>query len=43
MRDQVNLLGLTKRVKDVLVVTKLATVFDLFNEEYKAVAALQEC
>ena len=38
---QVNLLGVTKRVKDLLVVTRLAVVFDLFDEESKAVAALQ--
>jgi anti-sigma B factor antagonist len=36
----VNLLGLTKRVKDLMVMTHLALVFDLFDEESKAVTAL---
>jgi anti-sigma B factor antagonist len=38
---RVNLLGLQKRVNDVLVLTKLACVFDFFDEESKAVAALR--
>jgi hypothetical protein len=37
----VNLLGLQKRVNDVLVLTKLACVFDFYEEETKAVAALR--
>ncbi len=36
-----NLVGLNKRVRDVLVLTKLAVEFDSFAEESKAVAALQ--
>jgi len=36
----VNLLGLTKRVKDLMVMTHLALVFDSFDEESKAVTAL---
>ena len=35
------LVGLQKRVKDVLVITRLAVEFDLFDDETKAVAALQ--
>jgi len=38
---KVNLLGLRKRVSDVLVLTKLACVFDFFEEESKAIAALR--
>jgi len=38
---KVNLLGLRKRVRDVLVLTKLACVFDFFEEESKAIAALR--
>ena len=38
---KVNLLGLKKRVNDLLVITKLVVVFDSFEEESKAVAALQ--
>lgn len=38
---KVNLLGLQKRVNDVLVLTKLACVFDFYEEETKAVAALR--
>ena len=39
---QVNLLGLTKRVKDLLVMTRLVVEFESFDDEAKAVAALQE-
>ena len=38
---QVNLLGVTRKVRDVLVVTKLVVVFDSFDHESEAVAALQ--
>ena len=38
---QVNLLGVTRKVRDVLVVTKLVVVFDSFDDESEAVAALQ--
>jgi anti-sigma B factor antagonist len=41
-QGRANLVGLNKRVKDLLVMTKLACVFDLFEEEAKAVAALQK-
>jgi anti-sigma B factor antagonist len=37
----VNLMGLARRVKDLLVITKLVTAFACFEEESKAVAALQ--
>jgi anti-sigma B factor antagonist len=37
----VNLLGLGKRVKDLLVMSKLMVVFDVFDDEAKAVAALE--
>jgi anti-sigma B factor antagonist len=33
----VKLLGLTKRVKDVLLVTKLYTIFEVFEDEAEAV------
>lgn len=33
------LLGITKRIKDLLVVTKLLTVFDTFDTEADAVAS----
>jgi len=38
---RVNLLGLQKKVSDVLVLTKLTCVFDFFEEETKAIAALR--
>jgi anti-sigma B factor antagonist len=38
---KVNLLGVTKRVKDLLVMTHLVIVFDSFVEEYEALAAFQ--
>jgi anti-sigma B factor antagonist len=38
---QVNLLGLAKKVNDLLVMTKLVVAFESFEEEAKAVAALQ--
>jgi anti-sigma B factor antagonist len=34
---QVKLLGLTKRVKDLLQITKLYTVFEVFDDEASAV------
>jgi len=34
---QMKLLGLTKRVKDLLQITKLYTVFEVFDDEAKAV------
>ncbi len=36
----VNLLNLTKRAKDLLQLTKLLTVFDTYEDEASAVAAL---
>ena len=36
-----NLLGVAKRVNDLLVMTKLIVVFDSFNKESEAIAALQ--
>ena len=36
----VNLLNLTKRIKDLLQMTKLLTVFDSFDDEAKAVQKL---
>ena len=39
---QLKLLNLTSRVKDVLVVTKLYTVFDVFNDEAAAVGSFNE-
>lgn len=36
----VNLLNLTKRIKDLLQMTKLLTVFDSFEDEAKAIAKL---
>ena len=38
---EINLVGLTKRVKDLLVMTHLALEFGLFDQESEAVAALQ--
>jgi anti-sigma B factor antagonist len=35
------LLGVTKKVNDLLVMTKLIVVFDSFNKESEAIAALQ--
>ena len=35
------LLGVAKRVNDLLVMTKLIVVFDTFNKESEAIAALQ--
>ena len=37
---RVNLLGLTKRGQDLLVLTRLVVLFDFFDEESKAVKAL---
>jgi anti-sigma B factor antagonist len=37
----INLLNLTKRIKDLLQMTKLLTVFDSFDDEAKAVQALK--
>jgi anti-sigma B factor antagonist len=36
-----NLLGIQKRVHDLLIMTKLVTLYDCFEDEAKAVAALQ--
>jgi len=36
-----NLLGVAKRVNDLLVMTKLIVVFDCFDKEPEAIAALQ--
>ncbi len=37
----VKLLGLTKKVKDVLQLTKLYTVFDIYNDEASAIASFK--
>ena len=37
----VKLLNLTKKVKDVLQVTKLYTVFDIFDDEASAIASFK--
>ena len=36
---QLKLLGLSKRVKDLLQITKLYTVFEVFDDEAKALAS----
>lgn len=36
---QLKLLGLTKRVKDLLQITKLYTVFDIFDDEASAIGS----
>ena len=38
---QLKLLNLTKRVKDLLQITKLYTVFEVFNDEAKAVQSFK--
>jgi len=38
---EVKLLNLTKKVKDVLQVTKLYTVFDIFDDEASAIASFK--
>ena len=38
---QLKLLGLSKRVKDLLQITKLYTVFDVFNDEATAMRSFQ--
>ena len=38
----VKLLNLTKKAKDLLQMTKLLTVFDTYDDEAKAVAALKQ-
>ena len=38
---EANLLGVTKRVNNLLVLTKLATVYNFFEEESQAIAALR--
>lgn len=38
---EVNLLGVAKNVNDLLVMTKLIVVFNCFNKESDAIAALQ--
>ena len=37
----VKLLNLTKKVKDVLQVTKLYTVFDIYDDEASAIASFK--
>lgn len=37
----VKLLGLTKKVKDVLQLTKLYTVFDIYDDEASAIASFK--
>jgi anti-sigma B factor antagonist len=37
----VKLLGLTKKVKDVLQLTKLYTVFDIYNDEASSIASFK--
>jgi anti-sigma B factor antagonist len=39
---QMKLLNLTKRVKDILLVTKLFTVFEVFDDETLAVRSFAE-
>ena len=39
---QLKLLNLTKRVRDLLVITNLVTVFDTFNEELTALHSYQQ-
>jgi len=36
----VELLGLTRKVRDVLIMTKLVTVFDCFEDESRAISAV---
>jgi anti-sigma B factor antagonist len=38
---EVNLFGVTRKVQDLLVMTKLIVVFDCFEKESEAIAALQ--
>ena len=38
---QVKLLNLTKKVKDVLQLTKLYTVFDIYDDEASAIASFK--
>ena len=40
-QGDVKLLKLTKSIKDLLQVTKLLTVFDTFDDEAKAIAAIR--
>ncbi len=39
---QMKLLNLTKKVKDLLQITKLLTVFDVHDDEAKAIASFQK-
>jgi anti-sigma B factor antagonist len=39
---QLKLLNLTKRVHDLMQITKLYTVFDVYDEEGKAIAAFEQ-
>lgn len=38
---QLKLVGLSKRVKDVLQITKLYTVFDVYNDEAEAIRSFR--
>jgi anti-sigma B factor antagonist len=38
---QLKLLSLTKRIQDLLVITKLISVFEIFDDEAKALASFQ--
>jgi anti-sigma B factor antagonist len=40
-RARMNLLGVQKKVNDLLIMTKLVTMYDCFEEETHAVAALK--
>lgn len=40
-KGDVKLLSLTSRVKDLLTITKLSTVFDTYTDEEQAVSALK--
>jgi anti-sigma B factor antagonist len=39
---KLKLLNATKRLRDLLVITKLATVFDTFDDESKAIASFAD-
>ena len=39
---QVKLLHLTKRLEDILQITKLATVFELFDDEQRAIQSFSQ-
>lgn len=38
---ELKLLGVTKRIKDLLQITKLYTIFDIYDEEVSAVGAFR--